>query len=186
MSTMSMLRRLALVLAASLVAMVLPASVPTAQAIVCDIFWGSLPKSAGSYQAQTVTNVRTGQHLCYDRLVIDLNGATPAGYSVRYVDSVHADGSGQLVPLRGGAKLQIVVQAPAYDANGRATYTAANWRELRNVNGYTTFRQVAWAGSFEGQTTLGLGVRARTPMRAFVLDDGAASRLVIDVAHYWA
>lgn len=186
MNTMSMLRRLAMVLAASLFALVLPASVPTAQAIVCDIFWGSLPKSDGTYQAQTVTNVRTGQHLCYDRLVIDLKGATPAGHSVRYVDNVYADGSGQLVPLRGGAKLEIVVRAPAYDNQGRATYAPANPRELRNVTGYTTFRQVALAGSFEGQTTLGLGVRARTPMRVFVLDDGATSRLVIDVAHYWA
>ena len=33
---------------------------------------------------------------------------------------------------------------------------------------------------------LGLGVRARLPMRAFVLDGpGDGTRLVIDVAHRW-
>ena len=52
--------------------------------------------------------------------------------------------------------------------------------------GYQTFRQVADAGSFEGQTTVGLGVRARLPFRAFILagPDGG-SRLVVDVAHLW-
>ena len=37
-----------------------------------------------------------------------------------------------------------------------------------------------------GQTTLGLGVRARLPFRAFVLaGPGDGSRLVVDVAHLW-
>ena len=55
-----------------------------------------------------------------------------------------------------------------------------------NVAGYQTFRQVADAGSFEGQTTVGLGVRARLPFRAFILaGPGDGSRLVVDVAHRW-
>ena len=63
-------------------------------------------------QAQ-VTNVRTGQHYCFDRLVIDLNGPV-AGYTVRYVPQVTQDGSGFPVPLRGQAFLQVTVNAPAY------------------------------------------------------------------------
>jgi hypothetical protein len=90
------------------------------------------------------------------------------------------------VPTRGGARLQVVVKAPAYDNNGQSTYTPADKAELSNVSGYQTFRQVVWAGSFEGQTTIGLGVRARLPFRVFTLDGpGAGSRLVVDVAHYW-
>ena len=62
----------------------------------------------------------------------------------------------------------------------------ANPCELANVAGYQTFRQVAYAGSFEGQTTLGLGVRARLPFRVFILaGPGDGSRLVVDVAHRW-
>jgi hypothetical protein len=54
------------------------------------------------------------------------------------------------------------------------------------VTGYQTFRQVAWAGSFEGQSTIALGVRARLPFRVFTLaGPGTGSRLVIDVAHFW-
>jgi len=62
----------------------------------------------------------------------------------------------------------------------------ANRRELARVSGYRTFRQVAWAGSFEGSTTLGLGVRARLPFRVLQLPGpGTGSRVVIDVAHTW-
>ncbi len=42
------------------------------------------------------------------------------------------------------------------------------------------------ASSLEGQTTIGVGVRARLPFRTFVLDGpGSNSRVVIDVAHRW-
>src|SRR5690606_11763889 len=105
----------------------------------------------------------------------------------RYVDQVYAEASGARVPLRGGAKLAVVAHSPTYNpVTGRSTYSPANPRELRNVSGYSTFRQIAFGGSFEGQTTIGLGVRARLPFRVFVLDGpGSGSRLVIDVAHRW-
>ena len=96
------------------------------------------------------------------------------------------DGSGKLVPLAGGAKLRIILRAPAYDDDGRATYRPADKTRLTDVDGYRTFRQLAWAGSFEGQSTVGLGVRARLPFRVMVLDGpGAGARLVVDVAHRW-
>jgi hypothetical protein len=54
------------------------------------------------------------------------------------------------------------------------------------VIGFRTFRQVAFLGTFEGYTTIGLGVRARLPFRVFVLPGpGSGSRVVIDVAHRW-
>ncbi|MFD3706871.1 hypothetical protein ACFWUP_27350 [Nocardia sp. NPDC058658] len=148
----------------------------------CGLTWGSLDKSNPNYSAATLTDVRAGRHQCFDRLVVDLAGPA-AGYLVRYVDTVTEDGSGAPVPLRGGAFLQVVVNAPAYDSAGNPTYRPGNRTELVNVNGYETFRQVAWAVSFEGQSTIGLGVRARLPFRVLVLD--APARVVIDVAHYW-
>jgi hypothetical protein len=152
----------------------------------CGIVWGSLPKAGGVETAPNLTGVRTGRHDCFDRLVLDLRGGSSAGFRVSYVDAVYADGSGDLVPLRGGARLQVVVVAPSYDFAGNPTYVPANRTELANVSGYQTFRQVADAGSFEGQTTVGLGVRARLPFRAFILaGPGDGSRLVVDVAHLW-
>ncbi|WP_278312513.1 AMIN-like domain-containing (lipo)protein [Lolliginicoccus levis] len=151
----------------------------------CGITWGSLDKSWQHYSSGTVTNVRSGRHACYDRLVVDVAGPV-AGYNVRYVDVVRAQGSGFEVPLRGGARLQVIVHAPAYNEHGNPTYSPANRSELVNVRGYDTFRQAAFAGTFEGQTSVGLGVRARLPFRVFTLEGpGTSSRVVIDVAHYW-
>lgn len=163
-----------------------PGLAPTAAASTpyCGISWGSLLKNAGSYTTAPITGVRAGRHTCYDRLVIDVGGKVK-GYRAEYVSSVSQDGSGNVVALRGGAKLQIIVRTPAYDKNGTPTL-AATKSELVNVTGFSTFRQVAGAGSFEGQTTFGLGVRARLPFRVFILDGpGSGSRLVIDVAHRW-
>lgn len=167
-----------------------PAALTTAPATgpFCGLWWGSLDKvTPFHYTDGTVANVRAGRHDCFDRLVVDIdNVGDTVGYQVRYVDEVVHEGSGKVVPLRGGARLQITFQAPAYDENGTPTYLPGNPKELVNVNRWDTFRQAGWAGSFEGQTTLGLGVRARLPYRVFVLDgpqDGA--RLVVDVAHRW-
>jgi Fumarylacetoacetate (FAA) hydrolase family len=66
------------------------------------------------------------------------------------------------------------------------TYAPADPAHAVDVAGFRTFRQVAFFGTFEGQTTLGLGVRARLPLRVFVLSGPAdGSRVVIDVAHHW-
>ena len=154
----------------------------------CATRWGSLAESGGSPAAGYVTGVRAGRHACFDRLVVDLAGPVRgADYDVRYVPAVRADGSGFHVPLRGAADLQVIVRAPSYDTeSGHDTYRPENPRELAPVGGSRTFRQVAWAGSFEGQTTIGLGVRARLPFRTMIVPGpGRGSRVVVDVAHRW-
>jgi hypothetical protein len=144
----------------------------------CGISWGSLPKNQDTSAVSPLTGIRAGRHDCFDRLVLDFAGKTD-GYRLEYVPEVTTEASGDVVPLRGGAKLQIVMIAPA-------TYTPADRHELVDVTGWRTFRQVAWAGSFEGYTRIGLGVRGRLPFRVFTLDGpGAGSRIVIDVAQFW-
>ena len=169
-----------------LAAFILVAPAPAQAAPFCGITWGSLAKTAGTASSASITNVRAGQHSCFDRLVVDVNGPA-SGYTVGYVSAVHRQGSGAVVPLRGGAFLSVNVKAVTYNVNtGAATYSPANPNELINTTGYATFRQVAYAGSFEGITTLGLGVRARLPFRVLVLaGPGTSTRFVIDVAHRW-
>src|SRR4051794_5395309 len=135
----------------------------------CGITWGSLDKSSTGGSG-FLDDVRAGQHACYDRLVLDVYG-NPSFHSwnVGYVDQVTADASGLPVPLRGGAFLQISVQAPSTTPNGTLTYAPENPCELVNVSGFRTFRQVAWAGSFESSSSIGLGVRARLPFRVFAV-----------------
>lgn len=151
----------------------------------CGIRWGSLPEFHDAMSQAPLVNVRAGQHQCFDRLVLDLRGQAD-GYRVEYVPAVRSDGSGAVIPVRGGAKLQITLQAPAHDANYNLTFRPANRNEVVNVAGWRTFRQVVFAGTYEGVTTMGLGVRARLPFRVFTLDGpGSGSRIVIDVGHRW-
>ncbi|MET9503874.1 hypothetical protein ABZY42_19475 [Streptomyces sp. NPDC006622] len=171
--------------AAAVPAQAAPAAAARA-AVVCPTGWGSIDKAYTAGTMAPVRNARTGRHDCYDRLVIDVPGAAAAGlgYSVRYVDALYQDGSGRYIPVGGGAILEVRVSAPAYDPDtGAPTYPARAAQPLPGVDltGYRTFRDTRYAGSFEGETQIGLGVRARLPFRVQRLDD----RLVIDVAHSW-
>jgi hypothetical protein len=184
-----LIRPLILALAFAGVPVVALASTSTAAATTCataTAHWGSLTKSLNRLTPAPITNVRAGRNTCFDRMVVDLRGKG-AGYTVRYVSQVLTQGRGVVVPLRGGARLDVVIKAPTNNINtGASTYNPANSRELVNVAGFSTFRQIASGGSSEGYTTIGLGVRARLPMRVFILDGpGAGSRVVIDVAHHW-
>jgi hypothetical protein len=105
----------------------------------CGITWGSLPKAATPMVTGPLTGVRAGRHACYDRLVLDVAGRAP-GYTVRYVDTVYTDGAGMVVPLRGGAKLSLVANAPAYTASGNPSFLPANRAEVVVVTGYVTLR----------------------------------------------
>ncbi|WP_425600055.1 AMIN-like domain-containing (lipo)protein [Ornithinimicrobium sufpigmenti] len=158
--------------------------------VSCGVTWGSLEKARSDSHVGdgTITNVRSGRHTCFDRVVVDIAGvaAGKVGYRVRYVDTVSEPGSGRPVPLDGGARMQVDVTVPAYDSSGEPTYSPKDRARVVDVTGYDTLRQVAIAGSYEGQTTFGVGVRARLPMRVLVLDGpGSGSRLLIDVAHRW-
>jgi hypothetical protein len=181
--TRTSLRLFVLALVATFAALVLPG---TAQAApYCGITWGSLPKAAGNsapaIPGTELAGVRAGQHTCYDRLVLDVTGATHVGsYRVEYVTAVHREGSGAVVPLSGGAFLQISVGV------NNLVSPPPNSGNVVDVSGFRTFRQVAGAGSFEGYTSEGLGVRARLPFRVFTISGpGNTVRVVSDVAHAW-
>ena len=165
------MKRTATALAVTAVAATVTLAAPSspARATGCSVSWGSTAKTVTNATHRSLTAVRAGRHTCYDRLVLDLDRGGE-GYRVRYVSAVRDQGRGAVVPLRGGAFLQVDDQSQAYR---RIAMPA--------VTGYTTFRQVAWGGSFEGYTTIGLGVRARLPFRVFRVDN----HLVVDVAHHW-
>jgi hypothetical protein len=158
-------------------------STPRAQALSagCAVTWGSTPESRSGSGLGTVHNLRAGRHACFDRLVIDMDGPmSTSAYVVRYVDHVRDD-SGAVVPLRGGATLEIALSGYRFHPEDRANV---------DVAGFRTFRQVASGSGDSRTTTFGLGVRARLPFRVFVLDGGGSgpsdfSRVVVDVAHRW-
>jgi hypothetical protein len=165
------MKRTAIALAVTAVATTVTVATQTnpARATGCSVTWGSSAKAVPNSTHRSLAAVRAGRHACFDRLVLDLDRGGE-GYRVRYVSAVRDQGRGAVVPLRGGAFLQVDDQSQATRRNA-----------MPGVAGYTTFRQVGWGGSFEGYTTVGLGVRARLPFRAFRSDN----HLVVDVAHHW-
>lgn len=158
----------------------------TKAATACPTGWGSLDKTFTASTSKPLKNIRTGRHDCYDRMVFDVPGAgtSELGYSVGYVDQFYLDGSGRLVPVTGGAIIEVRLHAPAYDPEtGTASYPGVPGRVLPGVNltGYRTFKDAKYGVSFEGDTQVAIGVRARLPFRVQVLPD----HIVVDVAHTW-
>ena len=131
-----------------------------------------------------IVNVRAGVHRCFDRMVVDLAGPIAPGYTVHYVDVLTQLASGEPIPLRGAAFLEVIVRAPASDLDGRSTYPKAGQSELVDVAGFGIFQQITWGVEQEGITQFGVGLRSRQPFDVSILprSDGT-TRLVIDVAH---
>lgn len=124
----------------------------------------------------TLVGVRTGRHPRFDRVVFDLEGSPTSYLSVRYVPRIVSDGSGQRVPMRGRAYLEIVFDASAHDDSGQRTFP-----QPRRFNpNYRTLQQVAFVSDFEGRVTFGLGLRERVGFRVFELRN--PHRIVVDVA----
>ncbi|OKK08722.1 hypothetical protein AMK26_03765 [Streptomyces sp. CB03234] len=161
-------------------------AVTTQATAVCPTGWGSAQKTGVSAATASLVDIRTGRHDCFDRMVFHAPGigSSKIGYHIRYVDRVYQDGSGQYVPVAGGARLEVRIAAPSYNPEtGGQTYRGKVAQPLPGVNltGYRTFKDARFVGSFEGDTQIGLGVRARLPFRVLHLPD----RLVVDVAHTW-
>jgi len=156
----------------------LPAWAATPAAKACSTNWGTGARDKALMVQNRVRDVRAGRHACFDRFVVDLGVGRAPGYHVAYVRAFHAEGSGRLVPTSGHAKLLVVVRAPA-----AVSFNASN-RHLVSVAGFAEFRQVAGLGSFEGITSIGLGLRAREPFRVFEFRTASLHvEMVVDVAH---
>jgi hypothetical protein len=124
----------------------------------------------------TLVGLRAGRHPGFDRMVFQLDGPIPSYYSVRYVPVVRLDGSGEPLSLRGSAFLEVVVRAPTHDEDYRPVLSPTRLRP-----DFPALREVSAPGSFEGQTTAGIGVTRRVGFRVFELT--SPTRIVIDLAH---
>ncbi|MEV8440861.1 hypothetical protein AB0425_26085 [Actinosynnema sp. NPDC051121] len=171
----SRLRKLA-VLGSSLVAVTVAVGVvsvvPAASATTTQM------QGQTQMQAQTpvLTGIRTGRHVDFDRVVLDLDGSRPE-FFVRSVDRLHYDGSGNPVPLPGAYFLEVrLAPAAAHDDNGNPTYTGP---QQFDTPALTNVQAVAITGDFEANLTVGLGMRRDSWHRVFLLD--SPTRVVIDI-----
>lgn len=133
--------------------------------------------AASATGTPTLTDIRTGRHATFDRVVLDLNGQRPE-YFVNEVDQLVNCGSGQPVSVPGNGFLEVrLAPAAAHDEFGNPTYTGP-----RNfpTPGLANVRGVALTCDFEANLTVGVGyANANSWHRVFLLDN--PTRVVIDI-----
>ena len=122
-----------------------------------------------------ITDVRVGQHLRYDRFVIEFSTARMPHYRITQQSSstFTLDPSGRTVTLLGNAGINVAV----HFATGEGTYHGPG--DFRT--GFPQLREARRLGDFEGYVTWGLGLAHQSCKRVFRLS--SPTRLVIDVRH---
>ncbi len=126
----------------------------------------------------TVTDVRTGRHDGFDRVVFEVGGTGTPGWDVRYVDVASSQGRGDVVEVAGGAVLQVSVTGAGYPFDtGVEEYAGP---DPLPGQGTATVTEVVFDATFEGTTVAFVGTRAEAPFRVYLLQDPA--RVVVEVA----
>jgi len=130
---------------------------------------------AGAQFAPTLVDVRAGGHAGANRVVFEFEGDVPT-HSVRYVDQLVEDGSGNPISLAGAANLEVIFQgANAHRENGSPTVSPRRFSP-----GLTAVKEIAQLGDFEAVVSYGIGVDQQRPIQVSTLSN--PSRLVIDIA----
>jgi hypothetical protein len=124
-----------------------------------------------------VGRVRVGHHEGYDRVVWEFAGSGRPTYQVHYVDTPLADGSGDPVPVRGDAFVEVLITTVGVPAEGTARPPDAPASALAGTVVAETF---AIYGGFEGYGQTFIGIRGeQRPLRVTTLTN--PTRLVVDI-----
>ncbi|WP_125777535.1 AMIN-like domain-containing (lipo)protein [Antribacter gilvus] len=129
----------------------------------------------------TVTDVRTGRHEGYDRVVFELDGTGEGvpGWRVEYVDQAVDDGSGNPVEVAGDSVLQVTISGTAMPTDSGVEEFSGDRLPGDDL---VAVDEVVYRFWFEGYTNAFIGVDGEEkPFRAFLLEDPV--RVVIDVQH---
>ncbi|TSD95292.1 hypothetical protein FOS14_18185 [Skermania sp. ID1734] len=143
--------------------------------------WNTLPDGGGPdhpITTGTVSDVVPKPGRCFDTVTFQLDTSDPVGYRAAYVPQVTQAGSGRVIPVDGGAEVQVSIKAPAADIAKfhNFTFTAGD--------DYQSLRQIVFAGSFEGVTTFGIGTASQTPLAVESHKDSAGkTQVVLYLAH---
>ncbi|USI90186.1 AMIN-like domain-containing (lipo)protein [Rhodococcus pyridinivorans] len=130
--------------------------------------------------ALTVTDIRTGTHDGFDRVVYELDGRGAPGWRVGYVDRAIEVGSGDPTPVAGDSVLEVRISGSAYPFTSEVTPYTGPFPVRGRAGGAVV--EVDGATIFEGATQSFIGLTdSNLPFAVYSLDDPA--RVVIDVAH---
>ncbi|MFD9705420.1 hypothetical protein [Lentzea sp. NPDC059081] len=135
---------------------------------------------ASAQSVPTLSDIRTGQHNGFSRVVLDLSGL-PSEHRVSEVTSVSHCASGNPITVAGGGVQEILrvtlVGAAAHDDNGNLTYPGS---QNFATPGLGNVRGVALTCDFEATLEVAVGYANPSSWhRVFTLTN--PNRLVIDV-----
>ncbi len=139
---------------------------------------GIIDKKNKIKAAAVLTDVRTGRHDGFDRIVFEFRGDEMPGYHLEYIDRpVRACGSGNVVPLPGDGWLQMRFEpAVAHTDEGKPTLA---FRELAPK--LPNLLELKSTCDFEAQVEWVAGVTSPNHFR--VVELKAPTRLAVDIKH---
>ncbi|WP_026159258.1 AMIN-like domain-containing (lipo)protein [Corynebacterium doosanense] len=121
-----------------------------------------------------VTDVRTGSHSGFDRVVFDLEGEGEPGWFIDFTTSASQQGSGNPIPFTGTSALNVNIDGTVYPHE-----VGKEIPNLSTSEGAGNITEVISAGTFEGRSQFIVGLNSAVPYSVQVLDN--PKRLVIDL-----
>lgn len=122
-----------------------------------------------------VTDVRTGSHAGFDRVVFDLIGEGSPGWFIDYTDNPTQQGSGNAIEYQGATALNVNIDGTVYPFD-----LGMEDPQIGTVPGTgSVVTEVVSGGTFEGRSQFVIGLNGPHDYSVTVLED--PHRLVIDV-----
>ena len=126
----------------------------------------------------TVSDIRTGRHDGFDRVVFEMGGTGTPGWDVRYVAEAYSQGMGDPVEVAGESALQVTITGAGYPFDtGVEEWTGP---DPLPGSGTRTVTEVVWDATFEGTSVAFIGTTGEAPFRVYALED--PTRVVVEVA----
>jgi hypothetical protein len=127
-----------------------------------------------------ITDVRTGTHDGYDRVVFEFADGLPEASLERAEPPFTQDASGAPIEVQGESFLRLILRGGTKQTlEGTSSYDGPT----EFATGYPALVHLIEGGDFEAQSTWYLGLAAESCVRVLALTDDGTARLVIDIEH---
>ena len=125
-----------------------------------------------------ITDVRTGTHDGYDRVVFEFADGLPEASLERAEPPFTQDASGLPIEVQGESFLRLILRGGTKQTlEGTTSYDGPTEFET----GYPALVHLIEGGDFEAQSTWYFGLAAESCVRVLTLTDDGTARLVIDI-----
>jgi hypothetical protein len=125
-----------------------------------------------------ITDVRTGTHAGYDRVVFEFADGLPEASLERAEPPFTQDASGEPIDVQGESFLRLILRGGTKQTlEGTSSYDGPTEFET----GYPALVHLIEGGDFEAQSTWYFGLNAESCVRVLTLTDDGTARLVIDI-----